>query len=130
MSARMSAAGDGAEGNVEDRVGLPVREIEVPPLVRFDGEALAFHCPAKNVAKTPRLGAAAGKARVGAWRHFVVSARHLDLASRREIVEREVHGASAIVLRALRGIGNEFTLVRWRHVPEQLRHPPGAIAVE
>src|ERR1039457_4040678 len=47
-------------------------------------------------------------------------AGHFDFAAGLEIVESEIGGAAAIVAGPFGGVGNEFVLVRWSRVPEDL----------
>ena len=95
------------EGNIQDRVFLPVLVVEVPPFGFIDGEAFGFHGAAKQVAVPALERGAAGIVGERARRHFIVSAGHLDGLAAGEIVEREIHGAAAVVARTLRGIGDE-----------------------
>ena len=102
----------------------------MPPLGGVDAEPLGLHRGAQQVAHAALLG---GPARVVAVRplgEVVVGAGHLDLFARLEIVEGEIDGAAAVVARALRRISDELLLVRRRDLPEELRHGPGAVAVE
>ena len=45
-----SLVAEGLEAFVADAIALPVFVIEVPPLGFVDGEALRFHCRAKEIA--------------------------------------------------------------------------------
>src|SRR4051812_47298450 len=67
---------------------------------------------------------------IGALRHLVVAARHLDLAAGGKVVQGEVYRAAAVVARARARVGHELVLVLRRDVPEELGHPPWTIAVE
>src|SRR5688572_27265027 len=69
---------DFGKSNVEDWVFLPVLEVEVPPLIRLDGEVVALHRLSQQIASRTLFGGAAGIIRIRARRHLVVSTGHLD----------------------------------------------------
>src|SRR5947209_15566618 len=121
---------DLGEAYVENRILLPVFVIVVPPLRLVDGEALGLHRGAQDVAQPTLFGRAARVRDVRALGHLVELAGHRDLAARLQVVEREVNGAAAVVARAFGGVCDELLLVGGRQVPEELRHRPGAVAVE
>src|SRR6478672_4277971 len=62
---------DVAERDIENRVLARVLVIEVPPLVRLDGETLVLHGGAKEIAARARLRGAAAVVARRARRHFV-----------------------------------------------------------
>ena len=74
-------------------------------------------------------GSAARKVGERARGHFVVKAGHLDGLASGQIVERQVHGAAAIMLGALLWIGDKVVIRRRSGIPENLGDIPGAIGV-
>ena len=105
------------EPPVQDGVFGPVLVVEVPPLDLVDGEALVFHGPAEPLA-TPALERGAARV-VGARprRELVVTADHLDRLPGLQHVQGQVDGAAAVVLRALRRVGDEPPAPRGRGSP-------------
>src|SRR5688572_27669271 len=120
---------DCAERDIQNGVLAPVLVIVMPPLVRLDRKPLRFHHRAQQIAAGALLGRAAGIIRIGTLGHLVIIARHLHRLAGFQFVHRQVHRGAAIVLRAALRIGDEFTLLARRHVPEQLGDGPRAIAV-
>src|SRR6185295_2108356 len=98
------------ERDVEDRVSLPTLVVEVPPLAGVDDESLLLHLGAQEVPAGALLRGAAGVARGGAVREFVVRAGHVRLFAGRDLVHREIHGRPPVVLGALRRVRDEAPL--------------------
>lgn len=117
------------EGLVADGVVAPVLVVEVPPFVFVDGEAFGFHGGAEEVAEGALAGVAAGEVGVGAFAHFVVEGGHFDGLAGFEVVEGDVGGASAIVLRAAGGVGDEVFELGRGGFPEDPGDEPGAVGV-
>src|SRR5713226_9441452 len=115
--------------HIQDRILLPILVIEVPPLGGIDLESLFLHRLAQQSAAGSLVGGAAGVVGVGAAGHLVVSAGHLHLFAGLEVVEAEINGASAIVLGALGGIGDEYLFVVGGCFPENFRDIPRTVAV-
>src|SRR5580692_6852201 len=101
----------------------------MPPFVFIDGEAFRFHGAAEQVAVPALERSAAGIVGEGTRRHFIVSAGHFDGFAGGQVVEREVHGATAIVTRAFLRIGNKNLAFCRGGVPENFGDVPGAIGV-
>ena len=101
----------------------------MPPLRLIHSEALGFHGAAQQVAVPALERSAARVVRKRARRHFIIRAWHLDGLSSGQVVKRQVHGATAIVPRALRGVGHEDFSFGWRRVPEDFRNVPGPVGV-
>lgn len=131
-AASASPIPDRVEGDVENRIALPVLVVVVPPLAGIDLEALLLHRGAEEIAAREELRRAARVLRRGAVGELVVRARHLRFRSRGQDVERDVGRAPPVVLRALPRIRYETPVaVRLRDdLPEQLRHRPRTVPVE
>src|SRR5262249_55161172 len=80
---------------------LPLPEVEVPPLVAVDGEALCLHRSPQQLAVPALQRRPAREVRVGAVGHLVVAARHLDRLAGLHVVQRKSDAAAASVPRAL-----------------------------
>src|SRR6267142_2016400 len=117
------------EGNIQDRVLLPVLVVEMPPFGFVDGEAFGFHGAAKQITVPALERGAAGIVGERSRRHFIVGAGHLDGLAAGEIVKREIHRAPAVVARTLRGIGDEDFAFGGSSLPEDFRDVPGTIGV-
>src|SRR6516225_8849372 len=121
--------GELLKGYVSDGVLAPVFVVEVPPFGLIDGESLRLHGPAEQVAVPALERGPAGIIGERAGRHFVVEAGHLDRLVGLEVKQREIDGASAIVARALCGIGDEDFSVLGSRIPENFGDIPGTVAV-
>jgi hypothetical protein len=79
------------------RVRVPAAVIEVPPLELINRESLCLHMPPQVVAYAALLSGSAGVVRIRPFRCLVVQTRHAHRAPRSQVVERQVHSATAIV---------------------------------
>src|ERR1051325_8432788 len=114
---------------VPDPVRFPVLVVEVPPLRAVHGESLRLHRAPKQLPEPALPRGPSGIGGIGAARHLVVDAGHLDRAPALELVEGEIHRAAPVVARAGGRVGHELVLGRRRRLPEHFREVPGAIRV-
>src|SRR5271157_4023897 len=117
------------EGHIQNRVLLPIPKIEMPPFVLIDREAFRFHCLAEQVSVPALKRSASGKRGEGSGRHFIVASGHLARHRGRQIVERKINGATAIVLGAFLRIGHKVVILRRGRSPEDLGDIPGSVRV-
>src|SRR5262245_1526986 len=126
---RAGGVSDLLEGPVLDPVALPALEVEVPPLVLVHAEALGLHRVPEALALPALERGPADVVGVGAGAHLVVEPDHLGRRPGREVEEREVDRAAAVVARALARVGDEDALRGGRRLPEHLGHVPGPVGV-
>src|SRR5437879_3007166 len=117
------------EGNIQDRVLLPVLAVEMPPFGFVDGEVFGFHGAAKQITVPALERGAAGIAGRRSRRHFIVGAGHLNGLAAGESVEREIHGTAAVVALTLSGIGDVDFAFGGSGVPEDFCDIPGTRGV-
>src|SRR5262245_47909508 len=118
------------EGNVKDRIFLPIPVIVVPPLRLIRLESLRLHRLPQPIPQASGLFRSAGVVDVRPLAHFIVFAGHGNFFARGKINQGEIHRAPPVVLTAFPGIRHELLLVVWRRIPEYFRDRPGPVSVE
>src|SRR6185369_4379601 len=102
---------------------------EVPPLVFVDCKTFGLHQCAKKVTGLSLGSSAACVCGMCALAEVVVSARHGHFTATREVEQRKVDGAAAIVPRTRERIG-KIRAVHRIAVPEHPRNRPRTIRIE
>jgi len=102
----------------------------MPPFVRVHKEALGFHQRAEFIAVSTLLVGAARVIGRGSFGELIKIRRHRDELSGLKLVDAQIDGAAAIMLRTFCGVGDVLTLFGLDDIPKEFRDRPRAVAVE